>query len=249
MKNPTYAPVTTDIRLDHSSGVQVFVDLKNNSAKVEDLSTGQQRLSHPQVDSWYNRPVFTFRAAWDYILTMIDDNKGYLLIRDDLPTTFWHQLPDGQGYIHHDFANKTFLLERLVLFDRPDSEVVTDICRILKGTGKSWEDGPLKATLSAEEIYPGAGPCPPELLKYGQIGGPASFANILDFTHDLESSDKGSEGQDDNGEQDKGKEAEDLEQAILSTSTNHLGKRGSRVKELHRTAQLITLLMKQCRAK
>ncbi|KAK5055139.1 hypothetical protein LTR84_012887 [Exophiala bonariae] len=164
MENPVCSPITSDIRIDHVTGRSVFLELKQKHAQI---SESGKRLEHLQHTLGYrDRGIFTFRASWDYLLTMIDDNVGYLIRKDDIPRAWWHQEVSieisSARWLKHDFPDRSFLAHRRVKFNATAQNIYMDFVRILKD-----RHGELMfSELSAENIRTFAGPCPSRLLGF-----------------------------------------------------------------------------------
>lgn len=162
MRNTICCPWTSDIRLDHKSGTSIFIELKEKHARV---SADQKTFSH--LASGLNMPgkgIFTFRAPWDYILTMVDDDTGYLMIKEDIPKDWWHNYPGGDGWLTHVYPNNVLLSSRRVSLNQPAWDIVRNIRRIIIGT-RIPGDPPVKSRMTAKDICRLAGPCHMALLS------------------------------------------------------------------------------------
>ncbi|KAK5198017.1 hypothetical protein LTR92_002262 [Exophiala xenobiotica] len=160
INNALCSPWTSDIRLDHKGGTSVLIELKEQHAKV---SEDGQSLSHLQYAlGGLSKGIFTFRAPWDYLFTMVTENVGYLILKEDIPTTFWHQDPGRDGWLTHRYGEE-FLQHRRVDLSSTDTDIVFTIDRIVRGV-RIPGDPPVQSRLTAKDIIELAGPCPVGLL-------------------------------------------------------------------------------------
>lgn len=144
-------------------------------------------------------------------------------------------------------------------FNKDDAHVAADICRILKGPGRSSADPPRKAMLSSGDIFSQAGPCPLSFLSNPRTDFAGRAANVteLDSMVEEEEADPEQEGEEDFDEDTR----QDLEENEDVESENDFAggafatrKVGARRKirgglDIERDAQLIMLFMQQCRLK
>lgn len=160
VRNPVIAPLTSDLRIDHASGTQIFVEIKHAHASVVNLPGGRQKLSHLSKSRRISAGIFTMFVPWDYIMTFTTEVEGYLICKDDIPDNFWHQL-GTEGRVSVEFDDHTFLDARRIRLDAANDGLVQRIERIIQQNGNS----PVKATLSPTDILEKAGPCPWSYLK------------------------------------------------------------------------------------
>lgn len=160
VNNALCSPWTSDIRLDHKSGTSVLIELKEQHARV---SEDGNSLSHLQYAlGGLSKGIFTFRAPWDYLLTMADEDTGYLIRKEDIPKAFWHQDPGRGGWLT-DQCGRDFLQRRRVDLNSTYAEIAHRIGWILRGV-RVPGDPPVRSALTAKDIIRFAGPCPLDLL-------------------------------------------------------------------------------------
>lgn len=180
--------------------------------------------------------VFIFAAPWDWLLTMSDNDNGYLILKDDLPTAMWHEVPDENGYIHHE-VDTAFLEERKVDLSASNAKVCEQLCRILKGTNKTIIDPPKKATLTYDTILQEAGPVGTMMPREPHERG-------MDFK--LRNDEVCDADADDTVDDPPPVQADDSEEAATEQQEAGLG---PNAKEFKRSTQLIEFLLRECRTK
>lgn len=83
------APLLGDFKIIYTEdGVrrEVFVEMKSGHCRV---SGGI--LEHAQAALFYTqRPIFSWKAKWDYILTHIDRDRAIFIPRDEIPKEWWN---------------------------------------------------------------------------------------------------------------------------------------------------------------
>jgi hypothetical protein len=160
VRNPLCAPWTSDLRFDHRSGKSVLVELKQQHARV---SEEEGTFSHMQYALGISgRGIFHFGAPWDYLLTMVSDDIGYLIRKEDIPESFWHQEPGPDGWITGQFE-KSFLPRRRVDLTETSRDIVGKICGIMRGLGIPG-DALTPSKMTAKDIIRLGGLCPLTLL-------------------------------------------------------------------------------------
>lgn len=165
MRNPIIAPYTSDMRLDHINGTSVFIEIKTKHARVETLQSGRQNFFHEHRALGKGIPIFTFRAPWDYFLTMTNDDEGYLLKKEDIPVEFWHKDIDNREPLVHQFPDDVFLRRRRILLTWTSHDIVRAFRRVICGSATNPHAQPGRTQMTAEDIYRVAGPCPREWLN------------------------------------------------------------------------------------
>lgn len=164
VKIPHYAPITSDVRLDHSSGISLFIEIKVAAIKVTQLANGKYRLQHmSRTTPHARRGIFTLlQTAWDYLLSLPSANSAtaWLLKKEDWPQTFWHALVRPDEWLSFDYDDSTFLDSRKVRLNAGPAALVQDICRIVCDQGV-----PQPTDLTADQVLQFAGPCPRELIR------------------------------------------------------------------------------------
>ena len=87
------SPFLGDMRLiDKITGEEVFVELKlGHCGLVRREHSRLNVLWHLQAACGQKRPIFSWKAQWDYIFTVTSTRQtGYFLPRDDIPTSWWN---------------------------------------------------------------------------------------------------------------------------------------------------------------
>lgn len=168
IRNPVFAPLTADLRIDHRSGAQIFVEIKTSHAKVEELWRGGRKFSHVARSLRQSKAIFQCSAPWDYLFTLLDRQdrddglqRAIMINKDDIPENFWHSEGDDQGWLSCEFPDSNFLDMHTVDLNRPAAVIVQRIKRIMGDTG----NGPKKATKSSADIRASAGPLPWSLMS------------------------------------------------------------------------------------
>ncbi|KIY02418.1 uncharacterized protein Z520_02557 [Fonsecaea multimorphosa CBS 102226] len=168
-RNPLCCPITANLRLDHVNGTSIFVEIKRQHARVSEDGTTFQYMQYGQ--GLAGGGIFTFEATWDYLLTMVDDKEGYLIRKESIPTSFWHQDPGLKGWMTHKFPDASFLNRRRVLLYGTSAAIVENIARIITYTSAESADDSLIIQNSGQA---GAGPS-----KLGGGGGRTSMGGTF----------------------------------------------------------------------
>lgn len=92
--------------IEISTKEEVFVELKDGLVEVDsDNPSGSSVLTHLAVNPTSQRPIFTWKAQWDYLLTAnVPQRYAYFFPRDKIPAHWWDQasaveMPEGfQAY-------------------------------------------------------------------------------------------------------------------------------------------------------
>lgn len=167
---PDYAPLTSDVRIDHkSTNTSVFVEIKVGCFEEETMEDGAVRFKHLARTAGQLRgsAIFTFRAGWDWLLTVSAEGKeGFLINKDDIFgwSSFWH---NDSSWLTHDFeANDDFLQKRKIILNSHITEVATKFTSIIKGfpEDSASDAAPLPATVTPQDIWKAYGPCPVPLF-------------------------------------------------------------------------------------
>lgn len=266
VRTPVCAPITSDLKLEHTSGISVFIEIKVSALRLRDTEDGGVRLEHSHVTSFDrddlpNKGIFTFMASWDYLFSLPSASANYALMikRDDVPRGFWHRVPTGGDWLFHDYPNTTFTDTHKVRLNAGQAALVNDICSIIMS-----DEIPQKATLTVKDVIDFAGPCPPGLITRQTIVGTdlrddtGQERGVLDDDDDDESFGEDEEDGVATGEKEEEEEEASDEEAAPEADPQWQGiqfvpaSRTARTaiqpaREMVRLTQLFTLLMNESR--
>ncbi len=119
-------PYLGDMKIvEKSTGQEVMVELKEGYVQV-----GRQAVLRHVADDFRQRPIFSWKAHWDYILTT-DEIEGiaYMLPRDKIPANWWNASRPPHGVLEMSVGFEEYSIDH-----RGDGQIVRDIEKILNMT-------------------------------------------------------------------------------------------------------------------
>ena len=127
------APLLGDFKIVYfEDGVkkEIIVEMKSGHCHISGFP--EWKLVHQQASLGYtNRRVFTWKAKWDYIFTIIDSKQALMIPRDEIPSEWWNvTILPGRPYQLIWPAGKPFTQYAIDLTSRRRS--VRDIEKILQ---------------------------------------------------------------------------------------------------------------------
>ena len=140
-------PIFGDFKILHrTSGVESHIEEKTDHCRlVRDKETGNLVLQHLQSSCGYtDRPVFTWKAQWDFLYASIIPDPGDLgasqalfVPRDRIPKSWWnHPLADDATWLTWPIAH-TYPFEEYL--------VDTTLRRVVDGMERILDHNPKKA--------------------------------------------------------------------------------------------------------
>ena len=199
VRNPHYAPITADLRLDHIDGQSILVEVKSGLATVKNLPQGRQELLHDTRWTKVGKMIFHMFVPWDYLLALVSEDEGYMICKDDIPDTFWHNEGNANGKVSHEFPDHSFLDSRRIRFDVSDAVLARGIQRVIQGD----RDAPRSAMLQPEDIEKNAGPCSFEFLR-GMIREEGAEVDLEETEEEQETAETADAEAEDLGAEDAG---------------------------------------------
>lgn len=127
------APMNGDCVLLHlSSGIKTFVEVKSEHYRMElDSRTRESYLHHNQRAIGQGHLIFSWRAHWDFILTISQDlSRAFFIPRDMIPDAWWNVIPASTSQKTMVRAPYDYLSRFKVRYGN-SSHLVTDMERIL----------------------------------------------------------------------------------------------------------------------
>ncbi|KAM0796555.1 hypothetical protein BDR22DRAFT_825007 [Usnea florida] len=129
---------------------EVFVELKDGIVDVvRDEESGLQVLGHQAVYQANQRPIFSWKAQWDYLLSAhVGQRYAYFFPRDKIPADWWDQ--DGTVKMSEGFQAYRIDLRRQEDIVR-DMEIVLDRTRAETGSMRARHVRPVRPLTEAGE--------------------------------------------------------------------------------------------------
>ena len=123
-------PFGGDFKLiEISTKQEVFVELKDRLVEVvRDEESGLQVLRHPAVNQAYGKPMFTWKAQWDYLLSAdVAQHYAYFFPRDKIPADWWDQdgileMSEGFQAYRIDLRHECIVRDMEKVLDRTRAE-------------------------------------------------------------------------------------------------------------------------------
>ena len=149
-----YSPLLGDFKLVNilEPSQVTFVELKaKHCERISGSENGLVTFRHLQtLLGFTSRPLFTWRANWDYLLTILDNDSALFIPRDQVPILWWNvPLEDDKVWLYWTMQEAE-VSNYLVL--REPTALVSGMERALRKNGWEASNAIPLAPLKFEEL-------------------------------------------------------------------------------------------------